>query len=81
MVKIEMKEGQSLVHCSGTLDEILTDLSEAICGMHAQIKKANPIMATMFKQVFIEAVTEADSPIWNPENSHGVGISFCVPKR
>ncbi len=81
MVKIEMKKDLSVVHCSGTMDEILSELSEAICGMHAQIQKASPVMGMIFKQVLIEAVTDANSPIWNPENSHGVGISFCVPRR
>lgn len=81
MVKIEIKkDGLSLVHCEGTMEDILCELSEAICGIHAQIGKANPLMANVFKQVFIEAVSAPSSPIWDTRCSHGVGLSVCIPK-
>ena len=79
MIKAELNgkapNGKSVLMASGSLKEIIIDLSMIINGIHSQLRNSSPASAAAFRFAITQIVNDTEGPLWKPQDGQ-IGIAI-----
>ena len=80
-IKFEGNGKQAVIMASGSLGDILAELSMPVSDIYKQMKKTAPPVAEGFRRAFVAAVTDPDTPMWSGELKADFGMMGVMPVK
>lgn len=80
MLKVNVSNGEQIVHFEGSSHDLLVELAYTIGVLHGRVKAANPTLAGEFSVALVESLVDPDAPVWDYTPGAG-GFSACIPVK
>lgn len=80
MMKIEVSSAGCRLEGTGSGEDMLCDIACIIHEVYSILHKHDPAISHIFRTLLVDAITDTDSPIWNPIGAPN-GICISVPAR
>lgn len=80
MIQANIARGneKQIIHASGEIPELLTDIIVLVSGIYTQLKGASPETAEMFRTALTKVVQDQNGPMWKAIDGQ-TGIVFRKP--
>ena len=75
---IAKENEKQIVHASGDIPELLTDIIVLVSGIYTQLKSASPETAEQFRSAVTKVAQDQNSPMWKAIDGQ-TGIVFRKP--
>lgn len=81
MLNIKVGEPGIHVEATGSLDEITAEICIVINSLYNTVRKQDDEMATGFRYMLAQAITDPKSPVWGKEIPGGLGLVVTIPRK
>lgn len=79
LLKVNFEKGKpGVLMATGDLGTVLAELGMVVKGIHAQMEKADPVCAMLFKQAFQGGIADENGPVWGGEMPSHFGLASCI---